>query len=293
MSSAWSWKNLARQATLSASSAAAGMPVNNLKTDHLAEQCRLLVTTGWIGADLATAQEIGLIALFGVNWSAGATLRIRLSNVALGNGELLDTRVETANAMLLETGSYLLLEDGSRILLEAQDVVDVAGDIDVDGADDYYTGAKQFLYRLETAITARYVYVDIVDSGNADGYLQQGILWIGPLWNTSLGIVVGADEGNDDLSIGTASLGGQTYIDERPQLRVFRGAYDFLTEDEAYDDLQRLMNVGSKRNVVLIPDVDSPHVNVQSICGLLPKQKRRGFMPVTYKSFAFEIRERL
>lgn len=293
MSSAWSWKNLARLATLSASSAASGMPATNLKSDHLAEQCRLLVTTGWIGADLATAQQIGLIALFGVNWTTAATLRIRLSNVSLGAGELLDTRVTVYGNLLTESGGYVLTEDGGRILLDTGGNEDLAGDIDADDADEYYSGAKQFLYRLETAISARYVYIDIIDSGNPAGYLQQGILWIGPLWTTSLGIVIGADEGDDDLSIGTASLGGQTYIDERSQLRVFRGAYDLLTEDETYEQMKRLMNVGSKHNVVLIPDTGSPYVNVQAICGLLPKQKRRGFQPITYKSFAFEIRERL
>lgn len=293
MTSAWSWKNHARLATLSGSSVASGLPVDNLKTDHLGEQCRLLVTTGWVGADLVTAQEIGLIAFFGVNWTAGATIRIRLSNVALGNGELLDTRMAVYSHVLKTDGAFLLLADGSKMRLAVSDNADIAGAVDADVPEYYIKGAKQFLYQLETAITARFVYIDIIDSGNAANYLQQGIFWIGPLWTTSLGLTIGADFGLDDLSPGAASLGGQTYLDERPQLRVMRGTYDYLTEDETFDQLNRLINVGSLRNVVLIPETNSPHVNKQAICGLLPKQKRIGHMPVTYKSFAFEIRERL
>ncbi|MGE0155106.1 MAG: hypothetical protein AB7R90_21005 [Reyranellaceae bacterium] len=253
--SCWSPENLLRLATVSASSEAGGLPLSNAIADpHGGTVWRALASTVTVSAAWATSVPLRAFALARTSLSPLARLYIRLSNVAPGDAEAWDS-------------DWL------------------AGDVE--------PGFAQWVLVIEAAISARYMQLDIVDPGNASGYIDTGFLWAGDAFETVFNPVWGLAVGHDDPSQGRASLGGQTYNVVRPPVRVARGAYDLLPDEQAQGELLDLARAGSQANVLFVPQPGIRARNREAVIGLLQKSHR---LPVTAfgrTAWDFEIRERL
>ncbi len=65
------------QATISASSAVAGLPVANVAQEFVGKVWRSTADTGqWVKFDLETAQKVTMLAIFGHNLTSGATIKL-------------------------------------------------------------------------------------------------------------------------------------------------------------------------------------------------------------------------
>lgn len=250
----WSWTNHLRNATLTAAGEASGMPVANLAIEHRWQKWRSLATTTWFGADLGDSKSLQAFALTGTNWSDAATVRLRLSASAVGDGDVLDTGTIAA------------------------------------GVD---SRARQWIYVLDAALAARYMRLDIADDGNSDGFVEAGIGWAGPALVTSHYQNYGSGPKLNDLSTGSSGLGGATFIDAKPNVRVRGFTIAGLSEDEAFDSILPMLDVGSVYNVLYVPRPGHARQNVEAIVGLV--QRDKPVVEETHGRWAVtgEIRERL
>ncbi|MGE0659798.1 MAG: hypothetical protein AB7O63_09905 [Reyranellaceae bacterium] len=255
LKSCWSPENLLRRATVAASSEAGGLPLSNAIADpHGGTVWRALAASATVSASWASVRQLRAFALAHTSLSASARLRLRLSTVEAGAADAWDS-------------DWL------------------AGDVE--------PGFGQWVLVLEQAIGARFLEIEIVDPGNASGWIDIGIVWAGDAFETAFNPRWGMAVGHDEPSQGRASLGGQTYALARPPVRLARGSYDLLPEAQAQGALLDLARRGGSDNVLFVPEPGIRARNREAVIGLLQKSHR---LPVTAfgrAAWDFEIRERL
>ena len=171
-----------------------------------------------------------------------------------------------------------------------------------------YAGGTDLLIRLKYRLKQAPAYlVDIKKvSGlnyireDAQGNVQIGRLFLGPSWAIATG--AGNRGGQEwgwsiarvDPSMRGRSKGGQTRINELPQMRVLQFTLDFQSEAQMFDNAFEMARAnGVVRDVVAIPDIQSSYVSEQAVFGLL-----RELQPIVNRAFGiymtrFEIEERL
>ena len=92
------WENIFRNATLGSSSAATAMPVSMLQQQDISRHFRSAPgNTVDVDASFAVAQSADTFDILGTNLTAAGTVRIRLSNVALGNTDIWDSGTIASN----------------------------------------------------------------------------------------------------------------------------------------------------------------------------------------------------
>ena len=227
-----SWINRLATAVLSTDSEVATLPLAEIVSPHLSDKWQTDgATSAYLAADFGAVVAIGVVGLFGTNLSASATWRIRLSAIAPGGGELLDTGVVSMGVV---------------------------------------AGYGQAVHVLSSAVNARYLRIDLDDPDSTAGFLQVGAAWAGPLWQPARNFAYGAAAGWRDDSVVSRSKGGQAYVDLRPRYRVAEVEFRFLTEAEAFEgafEIDRL--VGLAGNLLLVPDPGGPWQNRQALLGRL------------------------
>lgn len=283
-------RNWLNTATLSASSETAEQPVANLVNPHLSAPWRALSTSPWFRADFATPKAVRHLSLHGMrNVTAAAKVRWRLSNVAPGDGELLDTQITLGVARLTEDDVARLTEDDEARLEESASVTDLAMNVE--------RKFDQFGYVLEEEITARYSQVDILDPTNAAGHLDIGAASIGAGFITSRNFDYGLTPGVASTTQGQATPGGQTYFAQGVRVRSIFGGYRFLTRAEALGPIQDLLLSADENNALFIPFPNDPLHGREMVFGLLPKDNQTPLLQAgpdgrTY-GWGFTMTERL
>lgn len=230
----FSWSNYVEAATtaLSSNSEATTMGVTQLADSHLVTRWRSsnVLTSVYIRADLGSALPIETVGLFGTNLSASATWRIKLGTTA-GGTEVYDSG--TVSALPL-------------------------------GASQ----PKQAIGVLSQVYTARHVEVLLNDSGNANGFIEAGILWIGDGWRPDINISYGWSQGYADESQTSRSRGGQTFVDVRSKYRFQEFALEFMTEAQVHTvmfDIDRTAGVG--KNIFFVPAPEGAYLQAQALLG--------------------------
>ncbi len=226
------WINRVDAAVLTASSEVSSLPVADLQSEHLSDIWRTSAAPpAWLGADFGAAVEIGVVGIFGTNLTPTATWRIRLSNVALGNGEVLDTGTIGAGVK---------------------------------------AGYRQALHVPAAPLTARYARLDLDDAGLAGLYVQAGRLWAGPLWRPARNFRYGAAPGRTDPSARTPSKGGQIWTDVRAQARAQEFELAALSEAELLDGpLEADRLAGIVKAVLFVPDPAAAEIGRRAVLGLI------------------------
>ncbi|HBL27521.1 MAG TPA: hypothetical protein DD490_11855 [Acidobacteria bacterium] len=276
--------NRADEATLTAGSAVATLPVAHLQDRQIVKPWRTATTqpaSTWVQADFGQPQTIGVVALIRHNFSQGSRWRLRLGDdpsfavVAHDSGWVeVWPQIEEFGALpwgVFQWGGLVPQEVAAQITLSAH-------------------------YLLPVPVVAQHLRLDIDDAGNPAGYLQAGRLVAGPAYRPSRDLLYGWSIGFEDPSVVSKSRGGQTWIDVQERFRVLRFTLANLNETEAFvnvfDYLHRRKGIAG--DVLVIPRADRPdQFHNQAIYGRL-----RTLEPLTHpywESFEtnFEVEELL
>lgn len=216
--SLFSWVNAIDGASLAAGDQVVTLPVANLADPKIQKLWRSGTSTAtFFTADLRSAISLGVIGLFGCNLSSTDTVRIRLSNVAVGSSELLDTTA-------LASGI----------------------------ADGY----GQYVYVPAAAISARYLRVDINAPSRASyGNFDIGRAWAGPVWNPAVNFSLGWGEDFEDPSVVTESpRSGAAFVDTQAKRRVMALGYDFLSPADKDSAMDLARQAGRSGQLLFVPD---------------------------------------
>jgi hypothetical protein len=108
-----------------------------------------------------------------------------------------------------------------------------------------------------TPIAARYWKISISDTGNADGYIEIGRVFLGWQFKPSINIDFGASIGVESDTTSMRALGGPDYFDARPNRRVWRGTWSWLTEPEAYTVMMNILRSQDIDKEVYLMEDDS------------------------------------
>lgn len=114
-----------------------------------------------------------------------------------------------------------------------------------------------FVHIFPTNINARYWRVTISDTTNADGYVQIGRVFLGPVWQPDANMAYGVDIGwSTDTQVQKARSGAQ-YFDERTPQRSVNFAVNNMTLSQALArafELQRRAGVSKEILYIFDPD---------------------------------------
>lgn len=242
-----SLKNLIDTATLSGGSWSVAAPLANFQQDYLSKVTRsvdALTTSTRIDIDLGTAKPVFRHVAFAKhNLSTAATVTILCSDVGFGNSELHNSGAQAAWPVVYQP------ED-----LEWEDDNWWEGTITAAEAEGY---PMPFEYDCGANIRARYVRIQITDTGNTDGYVELAGAWLGPIWSPTRNVSFGASLSWENRTQADYSLGGSVFTDYRPPARVYQFTLNRLTDAEAYGvilDAQR--RVGTDQRLWVIPNWD-------------------------------------
>lgn len=122
-----------------------------------------------------------------------------------------------------------------------------------------------------TAVTCRWVRIDLSDPENADGFLEAGRLYVAAAWWPELNVSEGWQLGFEDDSEVTRALNGGQLVTRRGKRRVLRASFRFQSEDELYDNAYALMEArGIARDVLVVRDPDGTTQRLrQTVYGLM------------------------
>jgi hypothetical protein len=132
-----------------------------------------------------------------------------------------------------------------------------------------YTGAV--IHVLSGLTAARYLRVEISDTGNADGFVQIGRLFAADGWQPTRNMTYGASLAWEDRTQVQEALSGAEYFDARPMVRIARFGLDAMTESEAMSqafEVQRAMGVSGEVLFIWNPD-DTNHAQRRQFLGRL------------------------
>jgi hypothetical protein len=232
---AFGFDNWALTGELTASAAVAGLGADHLANPHGATatswQTPVGTTSAHVVLDAGAAVSWGGFALCNTNLMPAATLRWRLSDDA----------------------SFATAIYDSGILSGA-----VAA------------GYRQAAHVLPSAVTARYLRVDIVDPGNPAGFLRAAQLYAGPIVRPArnIGYETAFARAVDAPAITTR--GGQEFPILRHTRRSWRISLPSLGEDEVWPLVDALhLAAADGRNVLFLPFPTGQHIARDAVFGRL------------------------
>lgn len=251
---------------LSGGAWAAGLPLTNLQERELhvvARSSDALAASTKIRIDLGVARSVGVLALFGHNLTAAATVQWK------GGTSAGATDVYNPGALPMSFAA-VTAEDREGINFP---VITVP------------TAAQN----------ARYWDCDIVDTANPDGFVQIGRLWIAAAYKPTANMAVGAELGLESDTEVKVTDGGASVINEKPVRRAARFVLPRLEVSEAFGSpwkIQRL--AGMARQVLFVfDDADTTLLHERSFLGLMRELSALEWVSSDRTAMAFEIVEEL
>lgn len=241
--------NLADDGTVSASSEVSGMAAELLITSPHVTDDRWRSTSGTadLTIDLGSDVSIDTIVLLGLTVGASATIRLRVSTSAGGStsGDLIDTGALSA----YPSSAYFDPDYG------------------------------MFVYPAAAEVSGRYVRLDLVD-GAAD-YVEAGRIVVGVREEYDYNFVPGAQFDWVDPSASRKSRGGQTLVWERPAFRRAVLQFDWVSNSQRWDLIERLGRVnGVHDDVLVILDPSATNLPQRTIWGSVRDQSPASFSAV-------------
>ena len=225
-------RSLADGATITAGSAVSSLPVSNLLTPQPFEIWRATdLSNAYAVVDLGAAMAINLVWLGYTNLSADATWRVRAAD------------------------DEASLTDGSA------DYDSTAVTFWPQSGLDNWDFTHGFLWLDASAQTRRWWRVDLIDTGNAAGYVQAGRLYLANAWQLPKNVQY--DHGPQwvpALPGSTRAVSGARYAQSGPLYRRYPFDLDALTAAQIYDnlfDLQRRKGIAGDVLFIFNPDATS------------------------------------
>jgi hypothetical protein len=215
------YDNVASSATLTASTAASGLPVTNLQRDAKGLVWRSTGTTATITVNWSTPQTLRAVVLPFCNLTPGATIRVQAYTNPADTVPVRDTGPQPA---------------------AASTPTDIWGGLNNTSVNSYSLGGGSYARVWFATTVVRKLEITIVDTANPAGYLEAAHLVCGDYWsptyNTNFGLSIGytdsstqvrTEAGNLLTSVGTLhrtldfDLQWLTTEDKTRMLSVLRG----------------------------------------------------------------------
>lgn len=279
------WRNRTDEGTLSSGSWLSTLPLNNLKNRQVQKVARSSDATNAstkFVIDLGSARAIGVLALIVHNISASGLIRIR------GN---------TSSSFVSPTfdSGWLSVWPSGIIpssLLEWEDDNFWLGTI---SASDRAGYQSPYIYQLSTAQTLQYWQVEIDDTGNSDGYVQIGRLFMAATWTPTYNYLLGASLNYEDPTTIETSLSGAEYFDVRSKNRSFAFKLEFMNSTEAYSQLLEMQRLsGTSAEILVIPDsADTTNQVKRAFVGRLHNMGKITVPQVDWYAADIELKELL
>lgn len=207
MSTILSYPDNTLQATLSGGSWTAGAPLANLLNrllKKIARSTNALAASTLAQADLGAAKTVRIIAVCAHNISAAGTIRVR------GYSDAGYTTMVTG----ADTGTVNAWPAGFT-------------------ATDVANSPKNWTFCLPASVSARYWKLEIVDTGNAAGYIELGRWWLGAAtFSPVVGVSYGMGLGYESRDIIDESIGGVVWGEQRTPRRALTASFDTLSAVE-------------------------------------------------------------
>ncbi len=270
-------------ATLTAGSWQATLPLANIKNKRLSKLARSTnaanSSTKFV-IDFGSAQPIQCIALILHNISVSGTVQIKGNSTNVFTSPLYDSGV------IQVYPSGVIPTD----LLEWEEDNFWLGTLSQQALAGY---RSPFFKLLSTPQTLQYWQIEIFDSGNSDGYVQIGRVFVGKAFTPAKNISYGHTLGDIDDSVFETSLSGEEFADIRTTYRTHKFELSLLSKTEAYSnilDMQRTS--GIVKEIFLIGDNDdTENLNRRSFLG-----RFKNLNPISQKtqsiySCQFEVKE--
>lgn len=229
-----------------------------LRNPHVGKKWRDNATSTWVQIDLGTAELVDTVMLAGVS-GVDPAFRVKLSSVdpTLGN--------------LHDSGS-------------------------ITGIPHFDPDYGLFVYLLTTPVNARYIRVDISESGVS--YIEAGRMYVGARDTFETNFQAPWVRTPVRSSVDTVGIGGQTYVDLRSGHWMTTAPFEFLTAAEAFGFIEdisvAIVNTGHK-DMLWINDPDSLNLSRDCTWGYLEKDpavtQNLYIIPPRYR-IEFSIRER-
>lgn len=132
-----------------------------------------------------------------------------------------------------------------------------SGSLDLITGTDYGFDKNSFVLNLDTSQTYRYWKIEIDDTGNADGYIDIGRLYVTKKFQPTVNVSYGLGEGYIDNSRKTRKISGGTSSVIRTPLKTIEFSLDFGDKAEMYGELRDFdFYRGIARDIVIVPDYD-------------------------------------
>lgn len=246
--------------TLTAGSAAAGLPVSNLVDIQPGNKWRATaLASAWCQNDLGAAKAVDLVALLYTNATSTAQWRIRAANSVASV-----TSNPDYNSGLLTFWPTTGLETW-----------------------DFTHG----IHWIASTQTYRVWRIDVSDSSNPDTYFEAGRWYISDAFQPTQNMQYGVALAWNDESPKPKSLGGQIVPVVRNQSRIADLRLSFIDEAEMYSNIFEIeRRRGASKDVLVIFDpVASARLMDQTIYGLMETRN-----PIVNRAFeVFEKRIRI
>lgn len=114
------------------------------------------------------------------------------------------------------------------------------------GTLEYNSGALEVYEHVDwatsfTPVGARYWKIVISNASNGAGYIEVGRVFVGWQFKPAINIDFGASIGVESDTTSMRALAGPDYFDSRPNRRIWRGQWSWLTEEIAMEVLLTIM----------------------------------------------------
>lgn len=232
-------------AAVSGGSFVSTLPLSNVQTRDLREVARTTSVDSsatQFRVDFGKLRPIGGYAIGPTNISPGATYRIRLYGGPDGTEQKYDSGPQIRPGSGIEFGTLVW---GHPALWTG---------IDKDEVD---TSDIAFFDFFQTDILASSMTVEIIDEGNARGYIDIGRLLIGRALRFKHNYAYGSNSFfMRPLTDREESLAGTEFFFRRAQRRGFRCVFEYLPETQLFDAVYRVMELGVEGQMFVIPDIE-------------------------------------
>ena len=239
--------------TVSASSAGASAPASNLQNKFRGKTWQATgCVSEHVDVDFGQDRSINALALVNHNLSYNAELEVSLGSsqgaADIGSGSFPGWAPFFAFIDSIPHGYGGFVSD-----LEAERL--------------YWTGHLRLIY-FETALSARWLRLDISDPDNENGLITAGRLLAGIYMASTKVPVIGASSRPVDPSVINYSLGGQGWKDSLPQRREAKYKYRYTPGDETHTvwyDFLRRMGTGEPFVADIFPKISDVDLRLNNL----------------------------
>lgn len=187
------------------------------------------------------------------------------SGVATYTAEIVNDQEATVSMVFLgETGPMGQVAIGSGLLTPL-------ADHDSGPLPGPATGFGQVLHLTSQPVSARYLRCDISDPTNPDAYLRAALAWRGDGWQPGINLSAGATALSPTRQREVReSRGGSQRVRPRYFRRGWSIGHEGLVEADTWQQLAPLERAAhSGRNILFLPNPDSPWLAQEAVFGLL------------------------